>query len=241
MAADQSVTTSARSRRPDDVGQCSALFPPGYSWFDAQVRQPADLLKDLNLDQVIEAVASGRDEYDLLPFLHNPVPRSAGVRAIEYRHEVFRDLERDDVRAAVESFGRRMRDMRNKLERVRRLRYPRQKQRWLLDAVDDYCAAVVALASDFDSLQVASEGLTAVGGHLRGYAASPGFAELAASTSDVKAQLASVRYCLRIQAARIEVTRYDGENDYSAEVADTFERFRRRRREGIPGQVRRLA
>lgn len=228
MAVDQSVTTNARSHRPDDVGQCSVLFPPGDPWFDAEARQPADMLRDLNLDQVIEAVASGKDEYELLPFLHNPVPRTAGVRAIEYRHEVFRDLERDDVRGRVDSFGRRMRDMRNKLEQVRRLRYRRQKQRWFLDAVDDYCSAVAALAADLDGPELASEGLTSVASYLASYVSSPAFAGLAASVADVKAQLASVQYCLRIQGIRIDVTRYGGESDYSAEVAATFERFRRR-------------
>ena len=228
MAVGQSVTTSTRSRGPDDVGQCSVLFPPGDPWFDAQARQPADMLRDLNLDQVIEAVATGKDEYDLLPFLHNPVPRTVGVRAIEYRHEVFRDLERDDVRGCVDSFGRRMRDMRNKMEQVRRLRYRRQKQRWFLDAVDDYCSAVAALTADFDGLELEAEGLSSVASYLASYVSSMAFAGLAASVADVKAQLASVQYCLRIQGTRIDVTRYEGESDYSAEVAATFERFRRR-------------
>ena len=225
MAVDQSVTTGVPTKQADDVGWCSVLYPAGFDAPDKGSRQPPDLLKDLNLDQVLDAVANGREGYDLLPFLHSPL---SAVSAVEYRHEVFRDLERDDVRGCVESFGHRMRDMRNKLEQVRRMRYQRQKQRWFIDAIDDYCVAVAELSQDLAVLAVSSEGLTAIAGYLKAYVASPRFGRLVTETEDVKSKLASVRYCLRIQANRVDITKYEGESDYSAEVAMTFDRFRRR-------------
>jgi DNA mismatch repair protein MutS len=224
VAVDQSVTMSAPlNAEPGEP--CSVLYPPGVAAPDADRRQPPDVLKDLNLDQVIEAVAKGREDYDLSPFLHDP---TTTVSAVEYRHEVFRDLEDDGVRARVELFGHRMHDMRNKLEQVRRMRYQRQKQRWFIDAVDDYCSAVTVFSQDLEGLAVSSAGLTAVADYLRAYVESPRFGRLVADTEDVKAKLASVRYCLRIQANRVDITKYEGESDYSAEVATTFDRFRRR-------------
>ncbi|HTZ23503.1 MAG TPA: hypothetical protein VMC83_05875, partial [Streptosporangiaceae bacterium] len=71
---------------------------------------------DLNLDQVFAAVADGRDEYDLTPFFRTPLRDAA---AVAYRHEVFRDLERQAVAAAVTGFGRRMRTVREYLTQSR--------------------------------------------------------------------------------------------------------------------------
>jgi len=42
------------------------------------------MFRDLNLDQVFTLVPTGRDEYELRPFLRAP-PRD--IRAVEYRHE----------------------------------------------------------------------------------------------------------------------------------------------------------
>lgn len=211
--------------RAVDATRCSVLFPSGTTAPDERDRQPPDLLRDLNLDQVIDAVVEGEDEYNLLPFLHEP---ASTVRTVEYRHDVFRELERPDVRAQVESFGSRMHDMRNKIEQMRRLHYQRQKQRWFLNAVDDYCGAVSALVSDLETMDVSSEALAAIAEYLHSYVASQPFRQLVGETQAVKSQLASVQYCLRIQGNRVEVTRYDGESDYSAEVTATFDRFRRR-------------
>jgi hypothetical protein len=49
---------------------------------------------DLNLDQVFGAVAASREEYELMPFFRCPL---RDVRAVEYRHQVQRDLEDEAV------------------------------------------------------------------------------------------------------------------------------------------------
>ena len=58
---------------------------------DAGERGDPSMFADLNLDQVFAAVVAGRDEYDLMPFFRAPL---RDVRAVEYRHEVQRDLAR---------------------------------------------------------------------------------------------------------------------------------------------------
>ena len=88
---------------------------------------------DLNLDQVVAAVTLGRREYDLAPFFYTRL-RTAG--AIAYRQEIARDLEDDALSACMAVFARRMRAMREHLNQIPRLHYPRQKQRWFLDAVE---------------------------------------------------------------------------------------------------------
>jgi DNA mismatch repair ATPase MutS len=112
------------------------------------------------------------------------------------------------------------------LSQVERLRHPLQKQAWLLDAVEIYCEAVRALAAELAGHEATSRGFTGLREYLTAYAASDRFGSLAAETQALKDALAGVRYAVRIQGARVTVSRYDGEPDYSAEVEETFARFK---------------
>jgi DNA mismatch repair protein MutS len=121
---------------------------PG-AWTLTAMEEP-EFFGDLNLDQVVESITAGREEYDLKPYFHHPLRRPESV---EYRHEVFRDLEDDGLRDRVQSFARRLRDMRQHLGRVTKAWHEYQKKRWFLDAVQIYCDAVSVLTHD---LEVAS-------------------------------------------------------------------------------------
>jgi hypothetical protein len=56
--------------------------------------------------------------------------------------------------------------------------------------------------------------------------ASAGFTALTGDTRSRKEALGQARYCTRIRGDRGEVSRYQGETDYSAKVLRTFERFK---------------
>jgi hypothetical protein len=180
--------------------------------------------RDLNLDQVCAGVTAGREQYDLAPFFRAPL---RDVAAVEYRHEVLRDLESKDASEAVTGFAERMRAVRVSLAQARKLRYRYQKESWFLAAARDYCAAVTALADALGEAQLASRGLTAVRDYLTGYAASPGFASLADEAVEVARVLDGITYCVNIRGPRVTVTRYEGEADFSADVVTTFAKFAR--------------
>src|ERR1700678_382984 len=110
---------------------------------DEVQREDPSMFRDLNLDQVFAAVASGRGEYDLMPYFAAPL---RDVRAVQYRHEVQQDLADDALAKAVADFALAMREMRGNLGLAGRLRERYQKARWFLDAARVYCAAVTALA-----------------------------------------------------------------------------------------------
>jgi hypothetical protein len=183
--------------------------------------QPA-FFTDLNLDQVIAAIALGRGEYNLEPFFYTRLPT---VDAIAYRHEILRDLAAGTLAESIGSFARHMRAMRQHVAQAAKRRYPLQRQDWFLDAVALYCDAVTALVRDLNRADLRSRGFRTLRDHLADYAASGPFTALSAETKSLSDQLAGVRYCLHIRDSRIRVTRYDAEADYSAEVASTFRRF----------------
>lgn len=180
--------------------------------------------RDLNLDQVVDAITSGREEYRLQPFFHAPLPE---VDAIKYRHEVFQDLEDKDLWECIGAFARRMRTMRERLAQADKLHYKYQQESWFLDAVATYVEAVRALRDGVTAADVKSRGFRALREYLAGYVPSGKFTALAAETAKLKDDLASVTYCLDIHENRITVNKYESEADYAAEVEDTFEKFKR--------------
>jgi DNA mismatch repair protein MutS len=203
----------------------SILFDePGYELEIAERQEPA-FFPDLNLDQVLQSITAGRLEYDLTPFFYTSLH---SVEAINYRHEILRDLDGKALSERVGSFAQKMRAMRDGLSQAAELRYRYQQEKYFLDAVEVYCDAVASLARDLTLADLGSHGFLAFREYLVDYTRSSAFTGLTADTKALKDQLSGIRYCLRILSDRIKVSKYDSEADYGAEVAATFERFRQR-------------
>jgi len=182
-----------------------------------------DFFVDLNLDQVVAAVTAGHEEYDLASFFWRP---SRSVDVIAYRHEVFRDLEDRGLVARVAAFADAMRAMRSELALSGKIRNPYQRQRWFVQSAATYVRAVRTLADDLTATDLTSRGLLAVRDHVTDLVSSPVFAALEADTRTVLEALDRVQYRMQITGARVRVSRYEGETDYSADVLACFEKFK---------------
>ena len=188
----------------------------------ARAEEAPSFFADLNLDQIVAAVTAGKADYDLKPFFHAPL---ATVEAIRYRHEVMRDLERDEILACVTRFAGRMRRMREALERSGKIYHRQQKLWWFLDAVTVYCEAVEALLDELDAGEPRSRGMQGFRAWLAEYAAGESFAVLTREGREIKARLAEIEYGLLIRDGSVTVRKYEGEIDYSVAVEATFEKF----------------
>ncbi|MGH3320464.1 MAG: MutS-related protein, partial [Streptosporangiaceae bacterium] len=201
----------------------SILFNRTEDIADTAERAAPPFFHDLNLDQIVESATSGREDYDLETFFYIPL---TDLDAIDYRHEVFRDLESPDLPGYVRAFADRMRTMRAHLAQVDKLHYTYQKEHWYLDAVEVYCDAVSRFADDLRSAEMTSRGFLAFREYMASYVGSDRLRSLLAETKSLKDDLNAVRYCMRIKGNRITVRRYDDEADYSEEVSETFEKFK---------------
>lgn len=195
---------------------------------DAISRKPEALeapafFADLNLDQIVDSITVSKAEYNLKPFFYMPLHT---IDEIEYRHEVMRDLENPVLYEHITSFAQKMRTMRDQLALGNKLHYKYQMESWFLDVVEIYCDAVQCLIQDLHAIDLRSRGLLAFREYVTSYAQSDSFTSLVAETQKLKADLATIQYSIRIRGNGVTVSKYDSEADYSAEVEETFAKFK---------------
>lgn len=183
-----------------------------------------DFFHDLNLDQIVDTITSGRKEYDLAPFFY---ARLHDLDAIAYRQEVMRDLEQDTLMAAVKAFGQQMRAMREHLDQADKAYYKYVKERWFLSAVVIYFEGISSMVQSLCQAEPKSRGLRAFRDYLIEYAESESFGQMVAQARSLKSGLSAVRYCLLINGNSVTVRHYNAEIDYSGAVEATFEKFKR--------------
>jgi DNA mismatch repair protein MutS len=201
----------------------SILFARTENGRDSETAEAPAFFADLNLDQLIDAITAGKQEYHLQPFFYTPLH---DLDAITYRYEIMQDLENPQLFEHIQAFARNMRTMREHLTQANKLHYQYQKERWFLDAVGIYCDAVTDLLHDLSLVDIQSHGLLAFREYMTTYTSSDRFTSLLSETKQLKADLSAVKYCLLIKGNRITVRKYEAERDYSQEVEETFAKFK---------------
>jgi DNA mismatch repair protein MutS len=177
---------------------------------------------DLNLDQIIDSIVAGRDEYDLKPLYRQHLREPT---AIEYRQDILRDAENAAVRSCLDTFAEGMRACRANSAQAGKLRERYQRERFVLDAVASYCAAVRQLSDELTEVELTSRGMLQLRVYLNKHVASDGFRTMVDETAAVQDALSRVSYSIHTLGFRVTVRRYNDEADYSSEVQKTFERF----------------
>jgi DNA mismatch repair protein MutS len=185
-------------------------------------RAAPECFADLNLDQVIATITGDREAYRLESYYYAPL---SDADAVAYRHEVFRDLRRGELRAHVESFAEAMRQSRERTRHAALLRDVRQRRRLHLDGASCYCEAVTGLTRALQQLRPRSRGLRALAAYLEAYLASPPFAALQADTEHLLRTLGDVRYGLTILPDRVTVRRSAAGIDDGVAIERAFARF----------------
>jgi hypothetical protein len=202
----------------------SILFPGAEDPQSKEVTEVPSFFKDMNLNQVIDAITAGKEAYNLKPLFYTCLP---DIEVIGYRHQVLRDLEDEVLFANMKSFAQEMDKMREHLTQASKATDDRQKQRWFLDGVGIYCTAIDRLARDLSVAKLNSTGLAAFREYLSAYVSSNSFKALTVETDKLQADLASIRYStLILGSGTFKVSKFRDGLDYRAEVERTFEKFK---------------
>jgi len=182
-----------------------------------------DFFRDLNLDQIVDAITARREQYNLKPFFYT---RLTDLAAITYRHEIMQDLENEALFQSIKSFSSQVRSVQERLTSAGKLDYKYHKEAWFLDAAEIYCEAVEKLLHDLDQCDPHSRGLLAFRRYLAEYTGSGRFKALLQDAKKLKSDLSAIRYCLLIRGSSITVRNYDSEIDYGAAVEESFSKFK---------------
>jgi hypothetical protein len=183
-----------------------------------------DYFIDLNLNQVVNSLADGREEYNLKPFFYTPL---YSEDAILYRQEIMKDLEKSSLFKHIKSFSKSMHEMRTALSSALKSRYKYQKERLFLGSVQSYLEAVRSLSDDLMDDDIESSGMLAFRKYLSRYLNGGIFLSLSEETEQLNKELSSVRYCIQIHDLLVRVLPCDVESSYSVEIEALFRKFRR--------------
>lgn len=178
---------------------------------------------NLNLDQVINAVTAGKEEYDLKPFFYYPLK---DADYIKYRQEIFQDLEKEMLLDNIRSFAQKMITIRQYRSMIEKLYYKCHKQGWFLESVIVYCDAVQSLLRDLTSAKLKSRGFRNLRKFLENYTGSEDFKSLLSETQSIKTRLSALNFSVIINENKVSVRKYEQETDYTPEIEKTFAKFR---------------
>jgi DNA mismatch repair protein MutS len=212
-----------RRRGTRSSGFQSILFERSDYLRTAEATEAPEFFPDLNLDQIVEAITAGRDEYNLKPFFYL---RLTDLSEISYRHEVMRDLENEALFESITSFSSQMRKVREALAIAAKALYGYESEGWFLEVVGIFCSGVEKLLRDLHERHPTSRGLLALRTYLAKYVKSAAFRNLFDQARKLKSELSAIRYCLLINGNSVTVRNYDSEIDYSAAVEETFAKFK---------------
>jgi DNA mismatch repair protein MutS len=220
---------TASEHTPTGASDTSRAGERVHSVLSARPNQPREpvteppFLADLNLAQMVATITAGHEEYQLSEFFYEPLHDPAQV---DYRHQVLRDLDREEIAAAVSAFVTAMRQMREWLSLCAKVRDVRQSQRWFLAAAEAYCEAVEQLRVDLGNVLPQSSALRGLRAFAVAYGRSQAFVELKAEAQQLIDELGQLRYTVRSKGLQITVDRFSDETDLTAQVRATFARFR---------------
>lgn len=205
----------------ESFNSCSVLFDVSESQY-AAVSSPPDFFGDLNLDQVIDSVVAGREQYDLKSLFYQPL---ASEGEVNYRLAVFRDLEDDDLLECIRSFCNSMVAMRQSLSNSERRYYKHEREWWFLSAAQRYIDSLDFLAARLTRIALRSHALEQFCQFLCLYLQTSEFKRLAADTRDLCDQISGIRYALHISGGQVIVARQAAQDDYGAQIRRTFDKF----------------
>jgi len=200
----------------------SVLFKNQDGSKDVCTHNPPEFFSDLNLDQIIDAVTTGKDDYNLKPYFFTPLK---DTDTILYRHEIMQDLKNETLLRFIRSFAKGMATIRRYQTFMDKLTYPYHKEAWFLKTANLYSKIITQFSEDLLQINLTSEGLRTFRAYLDLYTVSNYFVSLKKKIEDLKSSLANVHYSLFIKDNRIRVQKYRDEADYSRDVEDTFKKF----------------
>lgn len=201
----------------------SILFNHSEYRLDKNATADPACFVDLNLNQIVDSLVKGKEEYNLRPYLQNPLH---DVDTIVFRQKVMTDLENPKAFRYVQAFAESMRSLRNQMSFIDRQEYKYHKERLFVDAVIFYHEFLQQFYQNLSNIDLKSEGLIDFKNYLMRFVQSAEVEKKLAEAHEITVKLSSIKYCINIDGLQVHVLKYANETDYTIEVEKTFAKFK---------------
>ena len=200
----------------------SILFETIENKISEEARAMPEFFADLNLDQIIQEILAGKEEYDLKTFFYSSLK---DLSAISYRLEVMKELESTDIFNSIVTFSSKMKRIREYIIFSQEIHNPYQREKWLLDAANLYCNSLLNLHESLISMDLHSKGLRLFNHWLGEYIDSDNFKMLFTDTNDLYKEFSNIRYSVQVEGDKVIVDSDEIEEDYCTSINNTFEQI----------------
>lgn len=209
----------------------SILFPDEEQNKRPRVKKEPDCFKDLNLAQIISPLLKNRAEYQLEEFFYTPLQ---SMETVIFRQKVMRESDEKNLYSVFSEFSKLVFHIGKEMVKIREVLKidDREDENYLIkgrliDFADRYCKAVMTLSAELCKFCFDSRGLENLSGYLKEYCRSERFEKFYCCLRQLKEELSKVEYCMLIGRGAIRVRKYEGQEDYSEKILETFEKFRK--------------
>lgn len=210
----------------------SILYPDEASAAAPLAVEEPDYFSDLNLNQMVAKITTGRERYRLEPLFYT-LPQSANV--IAYRQNVLRDLENEALLNAVRSFSdevvwisdsaKTTSEALAKPDGYEKNHLTRGK---FLSTVKRYIRSIDEFTGLLQNCSIRSEGFLSFLAHLNALTQSNAYRQLKIRVDRLYRNIDTVKYCMLIKGGTIRVRKYEGQEDESVQLLALFTKFKQK-------------
>ena len=182
----------------------------------------SDMLKDLNLDQLVRSIAIGNYKDFVSSVLQNPLTSESDIY---YRQELFKDLENESLFHEIKSLTRTLDHIDSQLVSLERLVYREQKESIFLHVMNEYCDAIASFCEVLRNSSIQSKGLQMVLCCFVEYVESSHFIEMKTLNQKLVDEIGSVRYSISFAGYTIKISKASESEDYTKALSQLFQGF----------------
>ena len=198
----------------------SILFESDKSRVQSEPLKAPEFFTDLNIDQIIDEITLEKDEYNLKPFFYEGLSE---ITSINYRLEVMKELQNNDLFECLTTFSINMRNVRKFYKYFKSLHYQYQREKWLLDSAALYCNSVINLYHLLTNSELKSKGFNLFSAWLCKYTESASFRSLYSETTELQNEFGKIKYSLQTEGNIVRVLPDESNRDYCMAISETFE------------------
>ncbi len=177
-----------------------------------------DLLRDLNLDQIIGRICEGWD--DEVKRLYQLMPGDSDNS--DYRRAAFAEIKEKDLHPVFSAFLENMRQRSLCIERMEAVEVNVQKQVWLLRSAACYIEALEMLLKALSEKDLKSGALTGLTEFLKETTAGRDYISFREETEKLYQELSSFRILLTYEKERFTVAAGSGSGKFDDFLKETF-------------------